>query len=360
MTTKFDSSGNHGFRQNALALDWLSLAAVGLVLGAILGIVAPSPQVNAVSVALVSAFVVPVLIKLAAFAWKVSTGSYKLVLVIATTGFCLILLLIGDLVKRLVVAPLYLGQEPLKYALFKASTPGHKPPQAPLPDTRGQDQMITKADASRSTEPAFVTSTKKVGLFAGIGFHPTGADFKALLDDGSLVPGLTYATIEVTAQDAADQQVMTTLMQGACIEEGWPQGVTEQFTFKKTTIRGLPVMIIYPASAELLDPLTTTSPAAGSKVAEKPLDEETRQKIRDDFAKAQEAAEQKVIEQIVKDRQRTRSNENPLFLASFAYGAYRQSPDAQHFVEQSALNEVAARHGISTAQIQRIVAEGKK
>jgi hypothetical protein len=48
-----------------------------------------------------------------------------------------------------------------------------------------------------------------------------------------------------------------------------------------------------------------------------------------------------------------------MFLVAFAYGVYRQSPDAQHFVEQSALNEVAVKHGISTVQLLRIVAEEK-
>jgi hypothetical protein len=221
-------------------------------------------------------------------------------------------------------------------------------------------RTVTRPTVEETSGPqlaatASATSRKKIGLFAGVGFLPTSTDFQTLLNDGSLVPGLTYVTIELTAQDATDQQTLNTLMQGACLTEGWSEGALEHFTVKRTSVRGQPVVIVYPASAEVLEPLTTTS--AGD-MPEKELDEGTRQKIYTDFLQCRAEAQNTVIERITKELQRTQPGSNPYFLIGAAYDTYHRSPDAQQFVEHSASNEVAVKHRISTKQLSKIVAEG--
>ena len=88
-----------------------------------------------------------------------------------------------------------------------------------------------------------------VGLLAGIGFSPNPSEFQALLDSGDLVEGLQYVTIELTRQEAGDEKYLTSMFQGAAVQQNWLQGVHAKLTIKKAKVNGKPVVIVYPSAA---------------------------------------------------------------------------------------------------------------
>jgi len=85
-----------------------------------------------------------------------------------------------------------------------------------------------------------------VGLLAGINFSPNPSEFQALLDNGDLVPGLQYVTIELTKKEAKNEKYLTSMFQGAAVKQGWFQGVNAKLTIKKAKINGKSVVIVYP------------------------------------------------------------------------------------------------------------------
>lgn len=88
-----------------------------------------------------------------------------------------------------------------------------------------------------------------VGLLAGIDFSPNPSEFQTLLDNGDLVEGLQYVTIELTRQEAGDEKYLTTMFQGAAARQGWIQGVHSALTIKNAKVNGKPVVIVYPRTA---------------------------------------------------------------------------------------------------------------
>jgi len=88
-----------------------------------------------------------------------------------------------------------------------------------------------------------------VGLLAGIDFSPNPSEFQALLDSGDLVEGLQYVTIELTRQEAGNEKYLTSMFQGAAVQQNWLQGVHAKLTIKKAKVNGKPVVIVYPSAA---------------------------------------------------------------------------------------------------------------
>ena len=110
-----------------------------------------------------------------------------------------------------------------------------------------------------------------VGLLAGIDFSPNPSEFQALLDSGDLVEGLQYVTIELTRQEAGDEKYLTSMFQGAAVQQNWLQGVHAKLTIKKAKVNGKPVVIVYPSAAS-----PTASEADKEAPAKKPPADSTQ------------------------------------------------------------------------------------
>lgn len=100
---------------------------------------------------------------------------------------------------------------------------------------------------NESTQGIGGASTEMVGLLVGVDFLPSVSEFEALLENGDLIPGLQYGTIELTSQEAGDEKYLTFMFKGAAVKHGWPQGVFTKLTIKKAKINGKPVVIVYPS-----------------------------------------------------------------------------------------------------------------
>lgn len=92
-------------------------------------------------------------------------------------------------------------------------------------------------------------STEMVGLLVGVGFQPNASEFEILLENGELIPGLQYVTIELTKQEAGDEKYLTNMFRSAAVKQGWLQGVHTKLTIKKAKVKGKPVVIVYPSLA---------------------------------------------------------------------------------------------------------------
>jgi len=109
------------------------------------------------------------------------------------------------------------------------------------------------------------TATEMTGLLVGVDFLPNGSEFETLLKNGDLIPGLQYSAIELTRQEAGDEKYLTTMFQGAAVQQGWLEGAHTKPAIKQAEVNGKPVVIVYPSAASS-DPLQAS--AAGEAVKE--------------------------------------------------------------------------------------------
>ena len=106
-------------RKNALLLELLGLAAVGVLGGFLFGVADGSGQ--AAMFAVVGAFGVPLFAKMASSTWRSSSfeGLFKLAAILGTFGLLPLAVLIDDLILKHFVAPLYRGERPLRTTFLK-------------------------------------------------------------------------------------------------------------------------------------------------------------------------------------------------------------------------------------------------
>lgn len=95
-----------------------------------------------------------------------------------------------------------------------------------------------------------------VGLVVGIGFDPSPADFEELLDRG-LIPqaGFQFSALELSAEEASDREMLRTMYQGACVNQGWHEGVAYADALKtaEVSVSGKPVVIVQPEGFDEAD-----------------------------------------------------------------------------------------------------------
>ncbi len=112
-------------RKKVLLLELVGLAAVGALAGLLFGVVDGSGQVAASAV--MGTLGLPLLAKMAAWTWRQSyfEGLFKLVAIVGTFGLFPLLAFIDDLVLKYFVAPLHLGEQPLRTTFLKLDAIPH-------------------------------------------------------------------------------------------------------------------------------------------------------------------------------------------------------------------------------------------
>lgn len=92
-------------------------AALGLIFWVVVG---AGESTRPYMIPFVGALLVPALTFFISWWWRNPgiDSSYKVYMVFGSLGIAVLLILIGDLVRKYIVKPIYIGEKPLQYALI--------------------------------------------------------------------------------------------------------------------------------------------------------------------------------------------------------------------------------------------------